>query len=42
MAFDHFATHSSLVYDVSDADCSAQNGSIHDGFFALIFLTNKT
>ena len=29
-----FATHSSLVHDVTDTDCCAQDGSVHSHDFA--------
>ena len=32
--FDTFATHAGLVHDVTDNDCSAQNGSFHGRVFA--------
>ena len=32
--FDTFATHAGLVHDVTDSDCSAQNGSFHGRVFA--------
>ena len=30
---DTFTTHASLVYDVTDTDCRAQNGSTHGRVF---------
>ena len=36
---DSFATHADLVYDVTDTDCRAQNGSIHGCcLFVLLLL----
>ena len=42
--FDTFATHASLVYDITDLDYWAQNGSTHGPSFMTFkcqFLTNK-
>ena len=33
-AFDTFATHAGLVYDVTDTDSWTQNGSTHGRVFA--------
>ena len=33
--FKSFATHSGLVYDVTDTDCCVQNGSTHDRVFTV-------
>ena len=43
--FDTFATYASLVYDVTNADCLAQDGSTHGRAFATFsrrFLTRGT
>ena len=43
--FDTFASHASLVRDVTEPDCWAQNGSTHDCVFVTpkhVSLTNKT
>ena len=43
-ACDTFATHASMVHNVTDIDCWAQNGSTHGHVFATFqhrFLTKK-
>ena len=40
-AFDTYATHAGLGYDVTETDCRAQNGSTHGRVFATLKRINK-